>query len=129
VMLGKEARIESFCHHCAEPIEISLGEGRPKSSEPASPLIFLSMPVARWYENLINTCSNNMVYFSSRDHMDGWLAENVPLSGEALSVEKMAEVCKPLAKGRMDLEWQRPQKDELMAYWDGVGMTSSFWDF
>jgi len=129
VMLGEDARVESFCHHCAEPIGISLSKGRPKSSKPASPLIFLSMPVARWYENLINTCSNNMIYFSSRDHMDSWLAENAPLSGEALTVEKMAEVCKPLAKGRMDLDWQRPPKDELMAYWDALGMTSSFWDF
>jgi len=86
------------------------------------------MPVARWYENLINTCSNNMVYFSSRDHMESWL-ENAPLNGEALTVEKMADVCKPLAEGRLDLDWQRPTRDELMAYWDSVGLTSPFWDF
>ncbi len=129
VMLGRDARVESYCHHCAQPIGILLRDGKLVSSLPKEPLIFLSMPVARWYDNLVNTCSNNMVYFSSRDHMNQWLADNPQLEGEALGVEKMAEVCKPLAKGRMELDWQRPSRDELMAYWDSVGMKSSFWDF
>jgi hypothetical protein len=129
VMLEEDAVVESFCHHCAEPIRITLKRGKVKLSKPSFPIIFLSMPVARWYENLVNTCSNNMVYFSSKDHMDQWLAANVPVTGEALTVEKMAEVCKPLAKGRMDLDWQRPPKEELMAYWDSIGMKSVFWDF
>jgi hypothetical protein len=129
VMLEKDARVESFCHHCAEPVEISLREGRNVSSQPPEPLIFLSMPVAKWYDNLVNTCSNNMVYFASREHMDSWLAANPGLKGEALTPAKMAEVCRPLAKGRMELGYLRPPKEELMAYWDSVGMTSDFWDF
>ena len=129
VMLDLDARIESFCHHCAEPIEISLRKGTVESSKPASPLIFLSTPVSRWYDNLINTCSNNMVYFSSKDHQKRWLAKNPKLSGESLGVEKMAEVCRPLSKGRMSLDYQRPSKEELMSYWDSMGLKSGFWDF
>jgi hypothetical protein len=129
VMLGLDARVESFCHHCAEPIEISLSEGEVKSSKPSSPLIFLSTPVSRWYDNLINTCSNNMVYLSSKDHLNRWLAENPNLRGESLSVEKMVEVCRPLSRGRMDLDYQRPPKQELMSYWDSLGLRSNFWDF
>jgi hypothetical protein len=128
VMLGKETRVESYCHHCAEPIAILLRDGKVVSSTPEESLVFLSMPVANWYDNLVNTCSNNMVYFASRDHMDRWLKEN-PVRGESLSVEKMAEVCQPLSRGRMELDWQRPAKEEVMAYWDSIGMTSSFWDF
>jgi hypothetical protein len=129
VMLDKDAIIESYCHHCAEPIKISLNAGKASSSDPPEPLIFLSVPVARWYDNLINTCSNNMVYFSSKDHMNTWLKENPQLHGEFLTVEKMAEVCRPLSSGRMSLDYQRPSKEELMAYWDSVGMKSDFWDF
>jgi hypothetical protein len=129
VMLDMDARVESYCHHCAEPIEMSLSNGRATSSDPSEPLIFLSMPVARWYENLVNTCSNNMVYFSSRDHMNSWLKENPQIHGESLTVDKMAEVCRPLSMGRMNLDYQRPPKEELMAYWDSVGMNSDFWDF
>jgi len=129
VMLDLDARVESFCHHCAEPIEISLRDGEVSFCKPSSPLIFLSTPVSKWYDNLINTCSNNMVYFSSEDHLSRWLADNPTLRGESLGVEKMAEVCQPLSKGRMNLDYQRPSKEELMAYWDSVGLKSGFWDF
>jgi len=129
VMLDTDARVESFCHHCAEPIEISLSNGVVTSCTPKNPLIFLSMPVARWYDNLVNTCSNNMVYFASKEHMSNWLSANPKLKGEALTVEKMAEVCKPLSDGRMNLDYERPPKEKLMEYWDSLGMTSDFWDF
>ena len=129
VMIEKEARIASFCHHCADTIEITMNGGEVKSSQPSAPVIFLSTPVANWYDNLINTCSNNMVYFASKEHMNHWLMENPKLKGEALTVEKMSEVCRPLAKGRMSLEYERPPKEELMAYWDSIGLRSDFWDF
>jgi len=129
VMLELEARIVSFCHHCAEPIEISLSKGEVESSKPSTPLIFLSTPVSKWYDNLINTCSNNMVYFSSREHLSRWLSQKPDLRGESLTVDKMVEVCRPLSKGRMNLEYQRPPKEELMSYWDSIGLRSSFWDF
>jgi hypothetical protein len=129
VMLDTDARIESYCHHCAVPIELSLSRSRVTSSRPKEPLIFLSTPVAKWYENLINTCSNNMVYFASNKHMDDWLEAHPGLRGEALTVEKMAEVCTPLSRGRMDLNYERPPKEELMAYWDSIGMKTDFWKF
>jgi hypothetical protein len=129
VMLDADARVESYCHHCAEPIEISLSNGKVTASSPAAPVIFLSMPVAKWYDNLINTCSNNMVYFASEGHMGEWMASNPGIEGESLNVEKMAEVCRPLSNGRMSLDYARPPKEELMAYWDSIGMKSSFWDF
>ncbi|MDA4120110.1 MAG: alkylmercury lyase family protein, partial [Thaumarchaeota archaeon] len=129
VMLDMDAQVESYCHHCAEPIEISLSNGKVTSSSPTTPVIFLSMPVAKWYDNLVNTCSNNMVYFASEGHMGEWLAGNPGLEGESLTVEKMAYVCRPLSMGRMNLEYERPPKEELMAYWDSIGMKSGFWDF
>ncbi len=129
VMLDTDARVESYCHHCAEPIEISLSQGKVTASSPLTPVIFLSMPVAKWYDNLINTCSNNMVYFASEEHMGEWLASNPGLEGESLTVEKMAEVCRPLSRGRMNLDYERPPKEELMTYWDSIGMKSDFWDF
>lgn len=129
VMLDRDARVESYCHHCAEPIGILLSEGKVVSSLPKEPLIFLSVPVGKWYENLINTCSNNMVYFASKSHMDEWLAANPSLVGESLTPGKMAEVCRPLSKGRMALDYERPPKEDLTKYWDSIGMTSGFWDF
>ncbi len=36
--------------------------------------------------------------------MNQWPMDNPQMEGEALKVEMMAEVCKPLAKGRMELD-------------------------
>ena len=127
VMLQADADIESYCHHCGAPIHISLSRGARLSSDPLEPLIFLSVPVSKWYDNLINTCSNNMVYFASRTHMEEWLSANPSLKGESLTVEKMAQVCQPLSNGRMNLDYERPAKEKLMAYWESIGVTGDFW--
>ncbi len=129
VMLGEDAKVESYCHHCAEPIHVHLSGSKVVHSMPGEPLIFLSVPVAHWFDNLVNTCSNNMVYFSSKGHMDEWLSKNPTLAGESLSPEKMALVCKPLSSGRMDLDYERPPKEEMMSYWESLGMGSDFWKF
>ncbi len=127
VMLGQDAEVGAYCHHCAEPVSISLSREKIVSSKPANPLIYLSVPVSKWYDNLINTCSNNMVYFSSQEHLDEWLATHPKLHGEALTVSKMIDVCKPLSKNRMHLDYVRPAEDQLTTYWGSIGLRGDFW--
>lgn len=129
IMLEMDARVESYCHHCAERIDISLRHGKVVSGEPEEPMIFLSIPVSKWYDNLINTCSNNMVYFSSRSHMQEWLKNNPRLKGEALTVEKMTDVSRPLSQGRTRLDFHRPSNEQLMGYWESIGISGEFWKF
>ena len=129
VMLQADAVVDSYCHHCGSPISLSLSHGARVSSTPREPLIFLSVPVGKWYDNLINTCSNNMVYFASRGHMQEWLTANPSLRGESLTVERMAQVCEPLSKGRMSLDYEKPPKEKLMAYWESLGLMGDFWRF
>ena len=127
VMLDRPADVEASCHHCAEPIRLRLEQGKKTSSDPAEPLIFLSVPVSKWFENLINTCSNNMVYFSSGEHQSEWLQAHPGLAGETLTVEKMADACLPLSRGRMGLDYARPPPEKLMAYWESIGLRGDNW--
>ncbi len=127
VMLNRDADVAAFCHHCAEPIRFKLSHGKRVSGTPENPLIFLSVPVAKWYDNLINTCSNNMVYFASKQHQEEWLRAHPALHGETLTVEKMAEACRPLSATRMDLDYTRPTASELTAYWNSIGLKSEYW--
>jgi len=69
VMLSKDLHIDSFCHHCAEAISIDLKSGKT-SSAPPNPVVFLSVPAAKWWDSIVNTCSNNMVFFSSKQHFN-----------------------------------------------------------
>src|SRR5437879_369366 len=113
VMLSQDIRVDSFCHHCAKPIKISLDHGKA-SSEPPDPLVFLSMPASKWWDNIVNTCSNNMVFFSSKQHLGEWLAGNHSITGQTLSIEKTVELSRPTYTGKMELDFARPPKEELV---------------
>ena len=127
VTLGQDTRVNSFCHHCGEPIAIHLSRGKVASAEPKSPLVFISLPAAKWWENIVNTCSNNMVFLSSREHLDEWLAKNPGLSGEALTIPMTLEVSIPIYRDKMKLDYARPTKDQLAAYWESIGLRGDFW--
>ena len=128
VMLGQDAEVDAFCHHCGEPISLKLSDGRMVSGSNPNPLIFLSVPVSKWYDNLINTCSNNMVYFSSKDHQDKWLEAHPGVTGESLTVEVMAKACGTLSKERMNLDYAKPSPANLMSHWKSLGLTGANWE-
>jgi hypothetical protein len=127
VMLARDTQVESFCHHCAEPVKITFSKGRPISSQPSNPLVYLSLPAAKWWENIVTTCANHMVFFSSKDHLDDWLGKNPGSSGEALSLDQTLKISIPIYRDKMKLDYTRPTKDELMSYWDSMGLRGEFW--
>lgn len=126
VMLSTDIHIAAFCHHCSEPIAIDLKNGESES-EPPNPLVFLSMPAAKWWDSIVNTCSNNMVFFSSQQHLNEWLDKDPSMKGESLTVDKTVELSKPTYTGKMELDFERPPKDELMKRWAAAGLTGDFW--
>src|SRR2546427_8976853 len=70
-MLHEIIRIDGRCHHCAEPISIELAGAKSRSS-PRRPVVYLALPAAQWWNDIVLTCSNHMVFFSSEAHMDEW---------------------------------------------------------
>ena len=126
IMLSRDIHIDSFCHHCSERISIDLKNGRAMS-KPPKPLVFLSMPAAKWWDSIVNTCSNNMVFFSSQRHLNEWLSENPDLEGETLTVEKTVELSRSTYTGKMELDYKRLPKDELMKRWAAIGLMGDFW--
>ncbi len=49
------------------------------------------------------------------------------MSGEALSVEQTLKISLPIYKEKMKLDYARPTKEELMIYWDSIGLHGDFW--
>src|SRR5438093_4185281 len=60
IMLGRESLVNSFCHHCAEPIRIEFRNGRAVSTQPSDALVFLSLPAAQWWEDIVASCARTM---------------------------------------------------------------------
>jgi hypothetical protein len=128
VALGKEQRISSYCHHCSEDVKIHLKDQRRVSTQSDSqPLVYLALPASKWWENILLTCSNNMVFFSSKDHLDQWKRTGSVTGGEALTIEQTLRLSVPIYKDKMSLDYARPSREQTIAHFQSLGLTSEFW--
>ncbi len=126
-MLNEEVRIGTQCHHCAEPIAITLANGRAAST-PREPIVHLSLPASQWWNDIVNTCSNHMVFFRSRTHLDDWREANPGPEGAVLTVEQTHALSVPIYRDKLKADYARPSKDELAAHFRALGLTGAFWD-
>lgn len=129
VMLEQAVEIDSFCHDTGERIKVRIGNNGEVEAHPPSTLVYLGLPAARWWDDVVNTCSNNMVFFASPARMEEWLVENrVSEPGAALSIEKVIQLSGPIYANRISLDYARPPADALRAHFAGMGLTGSFWE-
>jgi hypothetical protein len=127
VALGKEETIDSYCHHCAEEVKILLRDGGVASSSPEKVVVYLALPASQWWQDIVDTCSNNMVFFSSEAHLDQWKEKNGVVGGAALTLGQTIKLSLPLYKTKMSLDYARPPKEQLQAYFGSLGLTGDFW--
>src|SRR5207237_402037 len=78
--------IGSQCHHCAESISITLTNGRATASRRET-RVYLSLPAAQWWDDILNSCSNHMVFFRGTSHIDEWRSEDPVASDAAVTME------------------------------------------
>lgn len=127
VALGKEQWISSYCHHCSEDIRVHLKDQRVVSERSNNhPLVYLALPASKWWENIVLTCANNMVFFSSKDHLAEWNRSGAAI-GEALTIEQTLRLSVPIYKTKMNLDYARPTREQTIAHFQSLGFTSEFW--
>ena len=126
VMLRKEQSIVSYCHHCAEEITIRLKDQKPISPGKIDPLVYLALPAAKWWENILSTCSNNMVFFSSHEHLADW-SKSSAATGEALTIEQTLKLSVPFYNKKMSIDYVRPSRNETIALFQSLELTGEFW--
>src|SRR2546425_12860550 len=128
VAVGKEQWIDSYCHHCAEDITIHLKDQMMVSEGSHSQaLIYLALPASKWWENIVLTCSNNMVFFSSKNHLAEWISSGSVSVGEALTVDQTLRLSVPIYKGKMSIDYARPSREQTIAHFQSFRLTSDFW--
>jgi Alkylmercury lyase len=124
---GDDVAVDSFCHHCATPIRIELSGGRATVVDPPETIVYLALRPTQWWEDIITTCSNTMVFFASPEHRDAsdlcapadQAASLTPDQAHALSI--------PLYGSRLSIDYIRPGRDELMAHFAALGLTGPYW--
>ena len=126
-MLRERIWIESFCHHCAAPIHIEMDRGRAIAVDPPDALVYLALPAAQWWDHILTTCANTMVFFASPEHRDASALCAAPGSGASLTPDEAHLLSEPLYANRMALDYARPAKAELLAHFAAMGLTGDFW--
>ena len=127
-MLGEDdVDIDSYCHHCAQPIRIELRGGRAGVVEPADTIIYLALRPAQWWDDIVTTCSNTMVFFAGPDHRDS--SDLCAPADQAVSLtpDRIHALSGPLYGGRLQIDYVRPGRDELVAHFDRLGLTGAYW--
>lgn len=127
VMLKEELGIYSYCHHCAEPLSMKLSNQGVESMHPEGVLVYLALPAAKWWDDIINSCSNHMTFFHSQPHLTDWFKANAGEKGEALTIDQTLKLSVPIYKDKVELDYKRPSKDELTHHFKSLGLEGDFW--
>ena len=91
------------------------------------PLVYLALPASKWWENIVFTCSNNMVFFSSKDHVADWINSGAASGGEAITIDQTLRLSVPIYKTKTNIDYQRPSREQTIAHFQSLGLTSEFW--
>jgi hypothetical protein len=124
---GADVAIDSFCHHCAQPIHIELAGGRATLVEPAETIVYLALRPTQWWEDIISTCSNTMVFFCSPEHRDASDLCAPADQAASLTPDQTHALSGPLYGRRLQIDYARPGRDELNAHFAALGLTGPYW--
>ena len=126
-MLRRDIRVDSFCHHCAAPIEVEMRDGRAVHVAPGETLVYLALPPKQWWEDIITTCSNTMVFFASPEHRDASALCSSADGGASLTPDQIQALSVPLYATRLELDYTRPSREALVEHFASMGLTGDFW--
>lgn len=126
-MLGDEVVVESHCHHCAAPITVQLRHGRATRVDPEETIVYLALRPTEWWENIVTTCSNTMVFFSSPEHRDASDLCAPPERAASLTPDEVHALSGPIYRRKLELDYARPTREELLDHFAKLGLTGDYW--
>lgn len=126
-MLGSDIAIDSFCHHCAAPIRIEMRDGHAVRVEPPQAIVYLALRPTQWWEDIITTCSNTMVFFASPEHRDASDFSAPTDQTASLTPDEVYGLGLPLYADKLAIDYRRPTLDDLRAHFASLGLTSPYW--
>lgn len=128
-MLGAEVRVDSFCHHCAAPVEIEMTGGRasPTRVAPSETLVYLALRPTQWWEDIVSTCANTMVFFASPEHRDASDLRAPADAAASLTPGQVHTLSVPIYARKFALDYARPSQGELLDHFAAVGLTGDYW--
>ena len=128
VMLGEAPMtISSFCHRTGVQIEMMLDAGRVEWLHPATTVVYLGIPARRWWENIVDTCGNQFLFFASASDAKAWEKETGkdPL-GRSISVDTCLRIVEPVYRDKLEFDYERPSAELLNRHLASLDLCGEF---
>lgn len=126
-MLREPIRVESYCYHCGEPVSIVVREGHADSPGRPLPVVYLGLPAAEWWKDIVRTCANTMLFFRTPEHLRLWKASQPDARGVELALDIMLRLSEPLYSGKLELGFRRPSRERMLDLFRELGLSGDFW--
>jgi hypothetical protein len=126
-LLEQPIQVESFCHHCGQPLSFQIRGGKVQTKVAEAPVVYLGRPAGEWWTDIITTCSNTMMFFRSTGHLSDWRQAHPEAGGVELSIEVVLRLSGPLYSGKMTSGFARPSRDRLVQLFQELNLTGEFW--
>ena len=91
-------------------------------------LVHFAVPASNFWDNVIYTCSN-MLLFESEDEISNWCRRHNVRKGEVLDLAKVWELARAWYGNYLDPSWRRKTREESERIFQELGLTSEFWKF
>ena len=127
-MLAEPIRIEAFCHHCGQPIRFAIHDGGPDDREGTVPIVYLGRRARDWWTDIVATCANTMLFFTSDEHLTAWRATRPEETGERLSVAQVLRLSEPIYRRKLEADYVRPPAERMASVFRELRLTGPFWD-
>lgn len=126
-LLRQPVQVKSYCFHCSDVIQLALRNEKLVEKKPENFLVHFSKPLAQWWEDVVDTCANNMIFFSSDQHLTEWRDTNSNKAGYTPTFDQIIEMSRFHYRNRLNLDYERHNSDELAAFFASIGLTGDFW--
>ena len=118
-----EVLVATQCPHCRTPLAWVVGTNAPPAGDEVAHFL---VPVAHMWDDVIHTCSNQLL-FCSNGCIDAWLLASENVEGYRMDLDTLWRFASRWYDGRLDRGYQRRHPSTAHEYLRSVGLTGTFW--
>jgi hypothetical protein len=118
-----EVLVATRCPACGAPHAWSVGREAPP---PGNQVAHFLVPVARMWDDVVNTCGHQRLFCSERC-VDDWLRRTGRQRGYVMDVATLWRLARRWYDGRLDRGYVRRDPVSAAAYFRQVGLAGAFW--
>jgi len=124
--LSKPITATTHCYQTGQHISMKFENYKLVGKVPDSILFLFTIPVSKWYQNLISTWHNTILIFSSEENLRNYLAEE-NITGETVTVQQLIAITKPFFLNRISADFTRPTTSEIQQVFQEAHLVGNFW--